>query len=127
MTFWNPWFFPKKNKQKNSTYIPTTYNTSGWIVFIHFSEELKTSISFTKKEHLNWGNWNSGFVKLVVWWAERENQVHILKLTDLFWCQQQFTQRVLRSLYVHSTFSLIHIHKSDKLSQINRWLMQWVP
>ena len=21
---------------------------------------------------LNWGNWNLGFVKLVVWWAERD-------------------------------------------------------
>ena len=40
----------QKNKQKNSTYIPTTYNTSGFIVFVHFSEELKTSIWFTSRE-----------------------------------------------------------------------------
>ena len=32
--------------------------------------------SFKKKKTLcntlNWGDWNSGFVKLVVWWAEQD-------------------------------------------------------
>ena len=44
---------------------------------------------------LNWGNWNSGFVKLGVWWAERDRPPENLK--RIF---HEFFERVLQIIFV---------------------------
>ena len=67
------------NKQYNSPIFATNFClltllvNIGKIKVLNQDQNTSKNVNITLCNILNWGNWNSGFVKLGVRWAERDN------------------------------------------------------